>query len=67
MLSAGAVYICTEDVFPSRRLQQLIQEQPRLRCRAPPSVLSSLRFSDHIYVEHAGDLVGVTIDLVGVA
>lgn len=58
-LSAGAVYICTEDAFPSRRLQQLIQEQPHLRCKVPLSLIRSLHFSDHIYVEHAGDLVGI--------
>lgn len=53
------MYVCTEDVFPSRRLQQLIREQSRLRGHVPPSLLSSLHFSDHVYVEHAGDLVGV--------
>lgn len=58
-LFVGAVYVCTEDVFPSRRLQQLIREQPQLRCQVPLSLLRSLHFSDHIYVEHAGDLVGV--------
>ncbi|XP_075872628.1 DNA repair protein XRCC3 [Nelusetta ayraudi] len=62
-LGAGAVYVCTEDVFPSRRLQQLIREQTRLRCHVPPSLLSSLHFSDHIYVEHAGDLDSLQVCL----
>lgn len=62
-LTVGAVYVCTEDVFPSRRLQQLIREQPRLRSQVPVSLLRSLHCSDHIYVEHAGDLVGVAHSL----
>ncbi|KAG7509169.1 DNA repair protein XRCC3 [Solea senegalensis] len=56
-LNSGAVYICTEDTFPMRRLRQLITEQPCLRTDVPPSLISSLRFTDHIYIEHAADLV----------
>ena len=26
MINIGAIYICTESVFPSRRLQELIQK-----------------------------------------
>ena len=26
MINVGAIYICTESVFPSRRLQELIQK-----------------------------------------
>ncbi|XP_061602876.1 DNA repair protein XRCC3 [Cololabis saira] len=55
-LGAGALYICTEDSFPIKRLQQLISEQPLLRPDVPPSVLGALRFSDHVYVEHTADL-----------
>lgn len=55
--SAGAVYICTEDSFPIKRLQQLIADQPSLRSDVPPSLISRLQFSDHVYVEHAADLV----------
>ncbi|XP_076010586.1 DNA repair protein XRCC3 [Genypterus blacodes] len=55
-LNAGAVYICTEDSFPSKRLQQLIGEQAQLRAEVPPAVISAIGFSDHIYVEHAADL-----------
>ncbi|KAM9839917.1 DNA repair protein XRCC3 [Aulostomus maculatus] len=58
-LDSGAVYICTEDRFPSRRLQQLIRGQLSLRSDVPPAVTSSLRFSDHIYIEHAADLVSL--------
>lgn len=53
----GAVYICTEDSFPIRRLQQLIQEQSSLRSDIPPDLISSLEISNHIYIEHAADLV----------
>lgn len=53
----GAVYICTEDSFPIRRLQQLIRQQSCLRSDVPPSLISSLPFSDHVYIEHAADLV----------
>lgn len=56
-VSVGAVYICTEDSFPIRRLQQLIREQSELRSDVPSSLISGLRFSDHVYIEHAADLV----------
>lgn len=55
-LNSGAVYICTEDSFPIRRLQQLIRDQSCLRSDVPPSLISRLQFSDHVYVEHAADL-----------
>lgn len=53
----GALYVCTEDPFPIRRLQQLISEQTSLRSDVPLSLIGRLRFSDNIYVEHAADLV----------
>uniref|UniRef100_A0A672HIW8 RecA family profile 1 domain-containing protein n=2 Tax=Salarias fasciatus TaxID=181472 RepID=A0A672HIW8_SALFA len=55
-LQSGVLYVCTEDRFPIRRLQQLISEQSRLRPDVPPEVLSCLRFSDHVYIEHTADL-----------
>nr|XP_023402368.1 DNA repair protein XRCC3 isoform X2 [Loxodonta africana]XP_023402369.1 DNA repair protein XRCC3 isoform X2 [Loxodonta africana] len=55
-LEAGAVYICTEDVFPDRRLQQLITHQPRLRAGVPGELLSKVRFGDQIFIEHAADV-----------
>ncbi|XP_054617647.1 DNA repair protein XRCC3 isoform X3 [Dunckerocampus dactyliophorus] len=58
-LNSGAVFVCTEDTFPSRRLQQLITEQSCLRSDVPSHVTSSLHFSDHVYVEHAADLVSL--------
>ncbi|XP_053345233.1 DNA repair protein XRCC3 isoform X1 [Clarias gariepinus] len=55
-LGAGAVYICTEDPFPIKRLRQLITQQSRLRPDVPPALIRSLRFSDNIYIEHTADL-----------
>ncbi|XP_068198553.1 DNA repair protein XRCC3 [Antennarius striatus] len=55
-LNAGAVFVCTEDSFPIRRLHQLISGQPLLRGDTPPSLISSLRFSDRVYIEHTADL-----------
>uniref|UniRef100_A0A3B4AFC6 RecA family profile 1 domain-containing protein n=1 Tax=Periophthalmus magnuspinnatus TaxID=409849 RepID=A0A3B4AFC6_9GOBI len=54
-LDSGAVYVCTEDMFPSRRLQQLISEQSVLRSDVPLS-LTPKSLSDRVFVEHAADL-----------
>uniref|UniRef100_A0A3B3CTD2 DNA repair protein n=1 Tax=Oryzias melastigma TaxID=30732 RepID=A0A3B3CTD2_ORYME len=62
-LGAGALYICTEDSFPIRRLQQMISEQAILRSEVPPSVISGLHFSDHVYIEHAADLDSLQVCL----
>ncbi|KAM9202311.1 DNA repair protein XRCC3 [Dugong dugon] len=63
-LEAGAVYICTEDVFPDRRLQQLIVHQPQLRTDVPGELLSKIRFGDQIFVEHVAD-VDTLLECVG--
>ncbi|XP_013000415.2 DNA repair protein XRCC3 isoform X1 [Cavia porcellus] len=55
-LEAGAIYICTEDTFPSKRLRQLIAQQPRLRTDVPAEVIRNIRFGDQIFVEHAADV-----------
>ncbi|XP_021511646.1 DNA repair protein XRCC3 isoform X2 [Meriones unguiculatus] len=55
-LEAGAVYICTEDVFPSKRLRQLAQQQQQLRTDVPAEVTRKIRFSNHIFIEHAADV-----------
>lgn len=57
--SPGAVYICTEDTFPDKRLQQLIALQPRLRTDAPGGVVDKLAFGDRIFIEHAATVVSV--------
>ncbi|XP_069715074.1 DNA repair protein XRCC3-like [Phaenicophaeus curvirostris] len=55
-LESGAVYVCTEDVFPSKRLQQLIEQQHRLRADVPAEIIQKIRFGNSIFVEHAADL-----------
>ncbi|NXO28919.1 XRCC3 protein, partial [Cisticola juncidis] len=55
-LESGAVYICTEDVFPSKRLQQLIEQQHKLRADVPAEIIHKIRFGNSIFVERAADL-----------
>ncbi|XP_038607308.1 DNA repair protein XRCC3 [Tachyglossus aculeatus] len=55
-LGAGAVYICTEDVFPNKRLQQLIAQQQELRADVPGEVMERMKFGNNIFIEHAADL-----------
>ncbi|XP_023251080.1 DNA repair protein XRCC3 [Seriola lalandi dorsalis] len=62
-LDSGAVYICTEDSFPIRRLQQLIRGQSCLRSDIPPSLISRTQFSDRVYIEHAADLDSLQVCL----
>ncbi|MEE6493809.1 hypothetical protein FKM82_016945 [Ascaphus truei] len=59
-LEAGAVYICTEDAFPSKRLQQLINLQHKLRSDVPFDVIKKIRFGDNIFIEHAADIVSLS-------
>ncbi|XP_056402931.1 DNA repair protein XRCC3 isoform X2 [Hyla sarda] len=59
-LGAGAVYICTEDSFPSKRLQQLIKFQHKLRTDVPADVIRSIHFGDSIYIEHMADIDTLT-------
>ncbi|XP_073854470.1 DNA repair protein XRCC3 isoform X3 [Macaca fascicularis] len=56
-LEAGAVYICTEDAFPHKRLQQLMAQQPRLRTDVPGELLQKLRFGSQIFIEHVADVM----------
>lgn len=51
--------MCTEDAFPSKRLQQLITQQQRLRTDVPGGVVGNIRFGDHIFIEHVADVVSV--------
>ncbi|XP_077442897.1 DNA repair protein XRCC3 isoform X1 [Stigmatopora argus] len=62
-LDSGAVFVCTEDAFPGKRLRQLITEQPRLRPDVPAGVTAGRRFGDHVYVEHAPDLASLRLCL----
>ncbi|KAL1139183.1 hypothetical protein AAG570_009242 [Ranatra chinensis] len=53
-LDSGAVYICTEDRFPSTRLHQILKEQssnPQSRQPIP-----NLNFADRIYIDHVADV-----------
>eukprot|EP00079_Xenopus_tropicalis_P028807 XP_012823820.1 PREDICTED: DNA repair protein XRCC3 isoform X1 [Xenopus tropicalis] len=59
-LASGAVYICTEDAFPSKRLQQLIKSQHKLRSDVPTEVIKNIRFGDSIFVEHTADVDTLT-------
>uniref|UniRef100_A0A8D0WIS0 DNA repair protein XRCC3 n=1 Tax=Sus scrofa TaxID=9823 RepID=A0A8D0WIS0_PIG len=55
-LGTGAVYVCTEGAFPSRRLQQLVAQQQLLRPDVPGDVLGKIKFGDQIFVEHVADV-----------
>ncbi|NXK88307.1 XRCC3 protein, partial [Formicarius rufipectus] len=55
-LESGAVYICTEDAFPSKRLHQLIDQQHKLRADVPAEVIQKIKFGNSIFVEHAADI-----------
>ncbi|XP_055496590.1 DNA repair protein XRCC3 isoform X4 [Leucoraja erinacea] len=52
----GAVYICTEDAFPNKRLQQLIAFQPMLRADVPADVVNNIKFGNNIFIEHVADV-----------
>lgn len=54
------MYICTEDVFPDPRLQQLIAQQRRLRTDVPGDVVDRMKFGDRIFIEHVADVVSVS-------
>ncbi|MBN3282655.1 XRCC3 protein, partial [Polyodon spathula] len=58
---AGAVYICTEDTFPTKRLQQMSSLQHKLRPEVPADVLKSITFCNNICVEHAGDVDSLNV------
>ncbi|XP_055995300.1 DNA repair protein XRCC3-like isoform X2 [Ostrea edulis] len=50
-LSAGAAYICTEDVFPSKRLGQMIGYFSQRT-----DIHKKIAFGDNIFIEHVADL-----------
>ncbi|XP_048586397.1 DNA repair protein XRCC3 isoform X2 [Nematostella vectensis] len=51
--ASGALYISTEDVFPSKRLHQLI---PNFLQALPTQVAAQLKLGDNIFIEHASDV-----------
>lgn len=52
----GAVYICTEDVFPNKRLQQLTESFCQYHTHTHPK-LTAKYLSDNIYIEHVATIV----------
>ncbi|KAK3098069.1 hypothetical protein FSP39_015859 [Pinctada imbricata] len=52
-LSGGTAYICTEDVFPNRRLIQMIQF---FRRKSQKLSSKQINFDDNIFIEHISDL-----------
>ena len=56
----GAVYISTEDVFPSKRLHQLTQCFSKDQASHPSAV--KINFSDNVFIEHSADLVSPKIN-----
>ena len=55
-MTTGAVYICTEDSFPNKRLQQMAEAFAR---KHRDLGLRTKQLSDNIYVEHAATIVSV--------
>lgn len=49
-LEKGAVYICTEDVFPSKRLVQLVEQRNKM-------TQNDHKWLDKIFIEHCPDSV----------
>ncbi|XP_013387995.1 DNA repair protein XRCC3 isoform X2 [Lingula anatina] len=50
-LGGGAVYICTEDVFPTKRLQQMIGAF----CKTIDKEFQKIQFGDQIFIEHIAE------------
>ena len=54
LCATGAVYICTEDAFPNKRLHQLAESFAK---RYHSLGLTARQLSDGIFVEHAATIV----------
>ena len=57
-LHVGAVYICTEDAFPNKRLHQLAEEFAKSHYSLG---YSTRQLSDGIFVEHAATIVRLCV------
>lgn len=55
-LRLGAIYICTEDRFPAKRLQQMVEN---VVIKYKDLQLDKVNFQDNIFVEHIADYVFV--------
>lgn len=53
MIIIGAVYICTEDKFPSPRLQQLFTTFPLSTHE------DKTKLGDNVFIEHIADVVSI--------
>lgn len=60
-LNSGAVYICTEDSFPARRLQQLFYTYSKKRGAHD----NFIKFGDSIFIEHIADAEGMRQCVLG--
>lgn len=49
----GVLYISTEDVFPSRRLNELVENLPEYL-----KSCGDINYKENIYLEHSTDFVG---------
>ncbi|KAJ1527887.1 hypothetical protein ONE63_007823 [Megalurothrips usitatus] len=64
-LNGGAVYICTEDTFPAKRLQQLLHLHPTKRKVWTCNKVCLPKFGDNIFIEHVADVTGMRQCVLG--
>lgn len=57
-LAGGAVYVCTEDAFPNKRLLQLSES---FAARHSHIGLTTRRITDNIYIEHAATISALNV------
>ena len=54
-LYSGAVFICTEDAFPNKRLHQMMQA---FKLKHADKAFHQSSLGDNIFIEHAAEMVG---------
>ena len=57
-LAGGAVYVCTEDAFPNKRLLQLSNSFARKYCHIG---MTAKQLTDSIYIEHAANISTLSV------
>ena len=58
----GTAYICSEDVFPNKRLHQMIQH---FTARTAAPTTPSVQCGDKIFIEHVADIVSIlAVDII---
>ena len=60
-LEGGAVYVCTEDAFPTKRLQQLVE----VFTARPGCSRTIQQLTDAIFIEHCATTVSLQLVLYG--